>query len=76
MGNPFEKEQPIVAKIIHNNLKDKKKGDTFEMEVIGDVVRFRANLFFTAKRYGFKVRTKTNQGKFYVLVTEAPKDEK
>lgn len=75
MANPFENGNVIIADEIRLQLNNKKSGDTFQMNIIGDdIIRFRANLFEVAKRDGFKVRTKANETGFYVYILESPND--
>lgn len=75
MANPFENGNVVIADEIRSQLNDKKSGDTFQMNMIGDdIIRFRANLFEVAKRDGFKVRTRVNETGFYVYIEKSPHD--
>ena len=73
MANPFEQNKAILAEHIREYFKNKRKGDTFEMDTLGhDVIRFRANVFQVAKLEGFKIRTRSNDTGFYIYILESP----
>jgi hypothetical protein len=70
INNPFLEsgnEDSSYYDYIRNILKDKKYGDTFEVDLKGnDLVCARASISNVAKKLGYKYRTRSKDGHLFV----------
>jgi predicted TPR repeat methyltransferase len=74
--NPFLKDRknPNIkpSKYIRDLFKDKKENDTFEVELYGYTIpQMRANMYDVLKHTNFKYKTRTDNNRLYVFITQA-----
>lgn len=74
--NPFEKNKNVtnMAEYVRELFKDKKEGDTFEVDLKGfHKNSVRATIFMTVTQ---KYKTKMSNGKLYVLILDGTRTKK